>query len=137
MRRLSARYLLVNLGILCVGILPLTFAVIWVYNLLRGRYERVDLQMAVGSAFALSLTYLLPVAVGGIVHASILAGILPSSWSVARRRVGAFLLTLIVFPVVLLAFGQPSDPLLWFAPAIGVGLATYALVMRLPVAEVQ
>jgi hypothetical protein len=130
MRRLDAKLVFFNLLLLLLGMLPLVFLLIWIGNLMLGRYEDVNVVNAIASGFTYAVVYFLPVLVGGLAHQVLLAA-LPRSWSLRARRGAAVVLTIVV-PVVLLLFGQPVDVLGWFAVPVGVALLAYGLLMRLP-----
>lgn len=130
MRRPSIKTVVVNLLILLLGALPLTFLLIWVGNLILGYYAEVNIVNAIASGYLYTVVYLLPVALGGIVHQALVYA-LPRSWTPSTHRVAAVALTAVI-PLTLLALGQPAEVVGWFAVPMGLSLLAYGLLMRLP-----
>lgn len=131
MRRPNIKTAVVNLLILLLGALPLTFLLIWVGNLILGYYAEVNVVNAIASGYSYTVVYLLPVALGGIIHQALVCA-LPRSWTPLAHRVGAVALTAVI-PLTLLVLGQPVEVVGWFAVPIGLSLLVYGLLMRLPV----
>lgn len=130
MSRFTAKSLILNLLLLVFGAVPLVFFLVWLGNLLLGRYEQLSLGFAASSGYLYTVIYFLPVLVGGLIHQALVAA-LPPGWTAWKRRIAAVLLT-VVIPVVLILFGQPIDVLGWFAIPITIALIAYGLLMRLP-----
>jgi phosphatidylserine synthase len=75
------------------------------------------------------LTFLLPIAVGSMVHQLL---VLPMrTWPTTRRR-AAVVLTSPVVLLPLLMLGMPSQQILKFLPAVSATLLVYAIFLRLP-----
>lgn len=112
--------------------LPLFLVVIPLEVWLRGAEQEADLLAQLGGALNLFIAFLLPVAVGSVVHSLALFAI-PRAWPRPRRRVIAVILAPLLPATVLLVGGLGGASFIWiYFGATIVATAVYGLAVRLP-----
>lgn len=124
------KLLLRNMLLLAAGALPLCLVLISLQDLIRGVPHSRGLGDGLETGAFYFLVFVGPVISGGIVHQLVLY-LAARQLSPRLHRLASLVLSPLILAVVVL-WGQPLDPLLEFLIPIGVSLAVYALLARLP-----
>lgn len=122
--------LLRNMLLLAVGALPLCFILTSLQDLIHGMPHSRGLGDGLETGAFYFLVFVGPVISGGILHQLVLY-LAAMRLSPRLHRLASLVLSPLILAVVAL-WGQPLEPLLEFIIPIGISLATYAVLARLP-----
>lgn len=124
-----------NLGLLALVILPLVLVLVWMQALVTGSGGARRLADAFATGAFYYLVYIGGVLAGGLVH-QVLLVVLPRTLSKVGLRILAALLAGTV-PLGVIALGERPGTLLEFGLPVILGLAVYAMALRLPQRRVE
>lgn len=119
-----------NLALLALMIVPLVLVLVWLQALVTGSDSARRVAYALEAGGFYYLVYIGGVLAGGLAH-QVLLVMLPRTLSKPRVRILAAVLAVIV-PLGVITLGERAGTLWEFALPVVLGLAVYALALRLP-----